>query len=198
MESRIKALTESIILDNAKSVHLVEALKLFGGWHSQPEGAPDPLSRGLNFHRAVMPKHKLAGHEFLRTVLHKKMHGGHIVKVLVDLGVATEEEIVVELTKYYKFPYLPLTYYDINPEAIKAIPEAMAKEYLFVPLDKVSDNLMISMVNPLDKNAILEVERQSNCFVQVFVSTLSDIQLALEQNYKNNFEFLNNSEQILK
>ena len=198
MESRINALTESILLENTKSVHLVEALKLFGGWHSHPEGASDPLSQRLNFRRAAMPKHKLEGHEFLRTVLHKKMHGGHIVKVLVDLGVASEEEIAVELTKYHKFPYLPLTYYDINPEALKTIPEAIAREYLFIPLDKVGDNLMISMVNPLDKNAIREAERLSNCFVQVFVSTLSDIQLAIEGNYKKILDFSNSSEQILQ
>jgi len=198
MESRINALTESILLENTKSVHLVDALKFFGGWHSHPEGASDSLSQRLNFRRAVMPKHKLEGHEFLRTVLHKKAHGGHIVKILVDLGVATEEEIAVELAKHNKFPYLPLTYYDINPEAIKAIPEAIAREYLLVPLDKVSDNLMISMVNPLDKNAIREAERQSNCFVQVFVSTLSDIQLAIEGNYKKTFDFSANADQMLQ
>ncbi len=179
---------ESFLVDNTKSVHLVDALKFFGGWESGHKDASDPLSRRLNLRRATMPKRKLEGREFSRTLLHKKTHGGHIVKVLVDLGVATEEEIAVELTKHHKFPYLPLSYYEMDPKAISAIPEAMAKEHLLIPLDMVGDNIMIAMVNPLDKNAIREVERLTNCFVQVFVATLSEIQLAIEQNYKKTLD----------
>lgn len=186
MESKENhSLPESLLMENSNSVHLVDALKFFGGWHSRPqEATSDFLTQRMNFRRTVTPKHKLEGREFLKTVFHKKMHGGHIVKILVDLGVATEGEIAEELTKHHRFPYLPLKHYDINPETMKTIPEDIAREYLFVPLDMFSDNLMIAMVNPLDQNAISEAERLSGCFVQVFVSTLSEVISAIEQNYR--------------
>lgn len=175
--------TESFLLENSKLVSLVDALKFFGGWDLQKEELPKSLNSRFGLRRSAMPHHKLKSDEFMKTVLHKKAHGGHIVEVLVKLGITSEQDIVVELTKHHKFPYLPLKYYDINPEAVKAVPEDLAREYLLVPLDKVEDNLMIAMVNPLDKQAILEVEIASSCYVQVFLSTLSEVLSAIENKY---------------
>lgn len=174
---------ESFLLENSKLVSLVDALKFFGGWHSQMEELPKSLNSRFGSRCSAMPHHKLKSDEFLKTIIHKKVHGGHIVEVLVKLGITSEQDIAVELTKHHKFPYLPLRYYDINPEAVKAIPEDLAREYLLVPLDKVVDNLMIAMVNPLDKQAIRQVEIASGCYVQVFVSTLSEVMSAIEKKY---------------
>lgn len=174
---------KSFLLENSKLVPLVDALKFFGGWHSHTDELPKSLSSRFSSCRSVAPLHKLKSDDFLKTLIHKKIHGGHIVDVLVNLGIASEEEIAVELTKHHRFPYLPLNHYDINPDAVKAIPEALAREYMLVPLDKVGDNLMIAMVNPLDKQAIRKAEVESGCFVQVFVSTLTEVMSAIEKNY---------------
>lgn len=175
---------ESILLDTSKSVPLIDALKFFGGWHSEKEEIPKSLRNRFSLRRTVTPNHRLHGDEFLKTVLYKKTHGGHIAKVLVDLGIAKEEEIAIELSRHHSFPYLPLKHYETNLEAVKSVPEELAREYLLAPLDRVGNNLMIAMVNPLDREAIRRVEAASNCYVQVFVSVLSEVLHSIEQNYK--------------
>lgn len=110
--------------------------------------------------------------------------GGLIGEVLVELGFAKEEDIAQALTAQYGFPYLPLSNYDINPEIVNIIPGRVARQYLLVPIDKIGNNLTVAMSNPLNLQAIEDVELLSGCSVQTFVSTSSDIKKAIEKYYK--------------
>lgn len=110
--------------------------------------------------------------------------GGLIGQILVMLGFAKEEEIAQALTVQYGFPYLPLEYYEINSEAIKLIPENVAKQYNLIAIDKMGDLLTIAMSNPLNVQAVEDIEMITKCKVQVFVSTMTDVTNAIEKYYK--------------
>ena len=111
--------------------------------------------------------------------------GGLIGEILVELGFAKEEDIAQALTAQYGFPYLPLSNYDINPEIINIVPGRVARQYLLIPIDKIGNNLTLAMSNPLNVQAIEDVELLSGCSVQTFVSTSSDIKRAIEKYYKD-------------
>lgn len=115
----------------------------------------------------------------------QKERGGLIGELLVELGFAKEEDIAQSLTAQYGFPYLPLSNYDINPEIISIVPGRVARQYLLIPIDKISNNLTLAMSNPLNVQAIEDVELISGCSVQTFVSTSSDIKRAIEKYYKD-------------
>jgi type IV pilus assembly protein PilB len=110
---------------------------------------------------------------------------GLIGEILVGLGFAKEEDIAQALTAQYGFPYLPLSNYDINPEIINIVPGRVAWQYLLIPIDKIGNNLTLAMSNPLNVQAIEDVELLSGCSVQTFVSTSSDIKRAIEKYYKD-------------
>jgi len=114
----------------------------------------------------------------------QKEKGGLFGEILVDLGFAKEEDIAQALTAQYGFPYLPLDNYEISPEVIKLIPSRLARHYLLVPVDKIGNNITIAISNPLNTQAIEDVEIVTGCSVQVFVSTSSDIKRAIEKYYK--------------
>lgn len=111
--------------------------------------------------------------------------GGLIGEILVELGFAKEEDIAQSLTAQYGFPYLPLGNYDINAEIVNIVPGRVARQYLLVPIDKIGNNLTLAMSNPLNVQAIEDVELLSGCSVQTFVSTSSDIKKAIEKYYKD-------------
>ncbi len=115
----------------------------------------------------------------------QKERGGLIGELLVELGFAQEEDIAQSLTAQYGLPYLPLSNYDINPEIINIVPGRVARQYLLIPIDKISNNLTLAMSNPLNVQAIEDVELLSGCSVQTFVSTSSDIKRAIEKYYKD-------------
>lgn len=115
----------------------------------------------------------------------QRERGGLIGEILVELGFTKEEDIAQSLTAQYGFPYLPLRNYDINPEIISIIPGRVARQYLLIPIDKTGNNLTIAMSNPLNVQAVEDVELLSGCSVQTFVSTSSDIKKAIEKYYKD-------------
>lgn len=114
----------------------------------------------------------------------QKEKGGLIGEILVALGYAKEEDIAKAITAQYGFPYLPLSNYEIDPEVISVIPGRVARQYLLIPIDRIGTNLTIAMSNPLNSQAVEDVELLSECNVQVFVSTSSDIRKTIEKYYK--------------
>src|SRR3989338_1024784 len=105
----------------------------------------------------------------------QKEKGGLLGNILVLLGFATEEQIAQALTTQYGFPYLPLKNYEIDHEVVKLIPRNVAEQYALIAIDKVGNSLTVAMANPLNLHAIEDVELITNCKVQAFVSTQSDI-----------------------
>ncbi len=111
--------------------------------------------------------------------------GGLIGEILVDLGFVKEDDIAQALTAQYGFPYLPLGNYDVDLDITGVIPGRVARQYLLVPIDKIGSNLTLAMSNPLNVQAIEDVELLTGCSVQTFVSTSSDIKKAIEKYYKD-------------
>ena len=114
----------------------------------------------------------------------QKDKGGLIGEILVQLKFTTEEDIAKTLTAQYGFAYLPLSNYEIDLELAKLIPERVAKQYCLIPIDRMSNNLTIAMSNPLNSQAVEDIETISGCSVQIFVSTTTDIRQAVERYYK--------------
>ena len=109
----------------------------------------------------------------------QRVKGGLIGEILVELGFVKEDDIAQALTAQYGFPYLPLGNYDVDLNITSIIPGRVARQYLLVPIDKIGNNLTLAMSNPLNIQAIEDVELLSGCSVQTFVSTSSDIKRAI-------------------
>jgi len=115
----------------------------------------------------------------------QKGKGGLLGEILNELGYAKEEDIAHALTAQYGFPFLPLANYEIEQQVVLTIPENVCSQYCLIPIDKIGNNLTIAMSNPLNAQAIEDVEEISKCSVQIFVATPSDIRKAIQKYYKN-------------
>jgi len=129
--------------------------------------------------RGVIARNQLE--EALRV---QKEKGGLIGEVIVSLGYTKEEEIAYALSLQYGFPYLPLQNYDIPKELLETVPEQVASQYCLIPIDKIGNTLTVAMANPLNPQAIDDIEYISKCEAQIFVATSSDIRAAIDKFYK--------------
>ncbi len=121
--------------------------------------------------------------QFQKALSIKEEQGGLIGEILVEMGFAKEEDIAQALTAQYGFPYLPLDSYEIDSEVVEMVPCEIAKQYLCMPVDRLSKSLSVAMSNPLDNEAIEKLEKLTGCKVQIFVSTSGDIRRAIEKYY---------------
>lgn len=116
----------------------------------------------------------------------QKESGLLLGEALVALKYVTEEDIVQSLTCQYGFPYLPLSNYEIAPEVLASLPVGVCKKHCLIPIDKIGKSLTLAMDNPLNLQALEDVEVVTGCIVQAFVSTTSDIRNAIKRYYESN------------
>lgn len=114
----------------------------------------------------------------------QQKQGGLIGQIFIQLGFATEEEIAHAITAQYGLPFLPLENYEVDGEMAQAVPEQVARQYCLVPIDRVGNTLTMAMANPLNLQAVEDVELLTKCVVQIFVSTPSQITRAIDKIYR--------------
>lgn len=113
----------------------------------------------------------------------QKKEGGLIGEVLVKLGFATEESIAHCLSLQFGFPYLPLENYEVSKEIVRLIPKNVAAHYCLIAIDKIGNTLTIAIANPLNIQAIEDLEDLTHCEIQIFISTPSDIRKSIDKFY---------------
>ena len=84
--------------------------------------------------------------------------GGYIGQILVQKGFATDQAISEYLVRQLKIPRLSLLDYDINDKVLLQIPEDVCLRLRLLPIDKLGRILTVAMVDPLDKDALDEVQ----------------------------------------
>lgn len=134
----------------------------------------------LLIERGVISKEQVA-----MALAYQKERGGLLGEKLVELKFATEEDIAQALTAQYGFPYLPLSNYDIDPEVVETVPEHVCRQFCLIPIDKIGKSLTLAMADPLNVQAIEDVELSTGCSVQAFVSTATDIKGTITKYYKS-------------
>jgi len=133
----------------------------------------------------VLLERGIISHAQLESALaRQKERGGLLGQIFIDLGFATEQEIALALTAQYGFPYLPLESYELDDGVTQLIPEHVARQYCLIPIDRIGNALTVAMSDPSNTQAIEDIEMLTNCVVQTFVSTPSDIQSAIARYYK--------------
>ncbi len=115
----------------------------------------------------------------------QKASDGLLGQILIELGHVTEEAMALALTAQYGFPYLPLENYEIDDGLALVVPEAMARRFCLVPIDRIGNALTLAMADPTNVQAIEEIECMTKCVVQAFVSTPSDIYRTINKYYKH-------------
>lgn len=113
-----------------------------------------------------------------------KKTGLPIEKTLEKLGYITEEDIVNTIAESMRVLYIDLKDYLIDAEAIKNVPEDLARKHKIIPLFKIGDILTVAMANPRDIMALDEIRMRSKIpIIEPVLSTEKDIHNAIDQYY---------------
>ena len=132
----------------------------------------------------LLDSHLITAEQLAEALALQKEWGGLLGQILVAQRVVSEEAIAQALTAQYGFPYLPLAGYEIDAEVSNIIPPHVAHQYGLIAVDRVGSILTVAMSNPLNAQAIADVETITGYKVQVFVTTSTDIANAIKEVYK--------------
>ena len=104
-------------------------------------------------------------------------------RVLVELNMASERQIAEALAEQLGLPMINLSSHRIDPEAVRLVPEAVARKRRAVPLTLEAGNLVVAMADPLDVFALDDIGIAARRPAKPVVAIESEIMTAIERAY---------------
>lgn len=143
--------------------------------------------------KMLIERHIITEEQLNQALDEWKKKGGYLSQHLIALGFATEQDIAVCLSNQYNFAYLPLKRYNIAEEVLKSIPLKWIRIYMLLPVDKIGNVLSVAMADPLNEGVIQMLQQISNCDIQVFISTYSELNEAINSYFEDELKELKES-----
>jgi general secretion pathway protein E len=112
-------------------------------------------------------------------------HGGRLGDILVNQGLITAEELVQVISIQLNFPLIDLKRHMVHPDALRLIPEDIARKHTLIPLDVIGDSLVVVMAEPEDIQTIEDLKVQSEMKIEVAVGIPADIEWAIDLYYRS-------------
>jgi type IV pilus assembly protein PilB len=103
-------------------------------------------------------------------------------ETLVQNKLITEEKIVGVLVNQFGIPYILPTQYQISRDLLDIFEPAMMRRYQFVPMDSIGSALVIAIAGSLTEDILREIESQTGCTLQLFLTKMSEINAVLAAN----------------
>jgi general secretion pathway protein E len=119
-------------------------------------------------------------------IQHKQ--GGQLGEILLEQNMLKAEDLVAYLSVQFNLPYIDLQRHKVQAEALRLIPDHVARKHTLIPLDVVGDSLMVVMADPQDIQTIQDIQAQVKMKIEVALGIASDIRRAIDLNYRSSAE----------
>jgi len=113
----------------------------------------------------------------------QKKNGGRLGSCLVKLGFVSDEDVTTFLSRQYGVPSINLTYFEVDPDVVRLVPEDTARRYEVVPLSRVGSSLTIAMVDPTNVFAMDDIKFMTGFNVEPVVASEGAIREAIDKFY---------------
>jgi type IV pilus assembly protein PilB len=101
-------------------------------------------------------------------------------ETLVQQKLITEEKMVAVLVSQFGLPYVLPTQYKISKELLEIFDPQMMRRFQFVPMDSIGSVLVIAIAGLLSEDLLREIEGQTGCTLQLFLTKMSEINNVLQ------------------
>ncbi len=140
---------------------------------------------------------KIITQEQLDTALDKQEKTGKkLPEVLMDLGYVKEDVLLNTIAKQLHVPFLKLSQFQLKPELIRTLPEALARQFKAIPLEKLQDSYLVAMVDPSDLVANDEISRRLQSPIRVALVREIELMNLMDQLYRRTDEISNLASQL--
>jgi len=110
--------------------------------------------------------------------------GGRLGDLMLNQGLLKPEQLAAAISVQLNLPLIDLKRHMIQPDALKLVPEEIARENTLIPLDVIGNSLVVVMADPEDVSVIERIMSSSKMSVKAALGISSDIQRAIDLNYK--------------
>ena len=109
--------------------------------------------------------------------------GKLIGQVLVEKEFLSPHDLATALSIQLGVPLIDLTRHKVHPDALRVVPEQLARKYNALPLDIIGDSLTVVMENTMDVQAIDDIAAVSKMRVEPMMAFPDEIREAIARDY---------------
>ena len=118
----------------------------------------------------------------------QREQGGRLGEILVQQGSISYDILLDILGDQLNLPVIDIKNLKVPPDALKYIPETMAREHFIIPLQEIEGRLLIAMAYPDDIGIINDIRAMTGMKIEIGLSSPVDIERAINLNYKESGE----------
>ncbi len=104
-------------------------------------------------------------------------------EILVIKGFISEDVLLSAISSQSGLPCVSPFDYQINEKVFLVLPKELALRYTVFPMDRQSDILWLAVNDPYNVNTFVQLKELTGCKIVPFLSTKSDILMAIEEFY---------------
>jgi len=119
-----------------------------------------------------------------RALKRQKERGGLLGDILIDMGFASEREVLGALAKQLNIEHISaeeVTHIDV--ELLKLVPERVARQYMVVPLSSHDNVIDVAMANPFDIIAIDDLRALTKSRINTAIISKEGARVLIEKFY---------------
>ena len=144
------------------------------------------MPAGANSLGGLLRERGLLTDEQLETAIARQQKTGRrLGHILVELGFVTAEAVLEALSQQLGVKTARVNGYTVDPDAIKALPEKVARRHTACPLQKVGSTLVVALASPKDLVALDDLRFASGCEVQTVLALEEEILSAINRYYRD-------------
>jgi len=137
----------------------------------------------IRFGELLVEKMVITEDDLSRALSYISKNGGRVGDALVALEIITENQLLGALRYHFGIPAVDLKRIRIQQNIIDLISKEIAVKHRAVPFKIKDKTLMVVMSNPMDLNAVEDIEFVSGFRIQPVLSKESEIAKALNYYY---------------
>jgi type IV pilus assembly protein PilB len=107
--------------------------------------------------------------------------GRTLGRVLIDLGMVKETDLVAALARQVGLDYIDLGEHQIDPSAASLVSEQVARRYRAMPIGFEDSRLVVAMSDPSNVFALDDIRTITGMDVKPVVATAADIEAAIRK-----------------
>ena len=126
----------------------------------------------------------ISNEQLQRVVELQQRSGDRFDRVLLQQRLVTPQQLAFFNSLQLGIPFVNLKKEGVQAQAVKLIPEAIARKYGVIPVDTTTDSVVVAMEDPRDIEAIEDLTAVTMKRIEPVISTSQDIQETIDLNYR--------------
>ncbi len=151
---------------------------------STPSASARPAAQKIRLGDLLVEQKVISSADLDIALAAQKKSGRRLGRVIVESGMAGENDIAQALARQLNIPFVDLRKFSPDAAILQLLPETQARRFRAIPLARRDGDIFVGMADPTDLSAYDEVSKLFQGGIQLAVVSEGDLLAAIDRLYR--------------